>query len=369
MTKPIMNQFQPSITEWFEAIGDAKDAEALRLEDNQNRERLEVLYQTIGAPYERPVPLPARELKDLSPAFRAILDERGDEFCAIRLVPKRADLPKLRDRGRTIRRCYEDWFLAQDIVWDEYTAYVCPHSETLEWSATFVVNHEAIFGEIVEGMHAQLTQGETEHPVYRFHFDFQNWSWSERNEEVVRQVERMIAALFVADESKRGVLTERLQATFSHGYLQGYFETTVWPGDKLHFIDYNRLLSARIPTPSSFVSTDSAPDVVLCGTPTSPGVVRGSVVIVSEDMLSTIAFSSGSILVCDNTDVRYLPLMKQAAGFVTNRGSLLSHASIVARELKKPCVVATKYATEVLKNGDIVEVDGSRGIIFLQRSE
>jgi acetone carboxylase gamma subunit len=126
MTKPIMNQFQPSITEWFEAIGDAKDAEALRLEDNQNRERLEVLYQTIGAPYERPVPLPARELKELRPAFRVILDERGDEFCAIRLVPKRADLPKLRDRGRTIRRCYEDWFLAQDIVWDEYTAYVCP---------------------------------------------------------------------------------------------------------------------------------------------------------------------------------------------------------------------------------------------------
>lgn len=214
-----------------------------------------------------------------------------------------------------------------------------------------------------------LRRGGAEHPVYRFRFDFQNWSWSERNEGVVRQVERMIAALFVSDDGKRGVLTERLQATFSHGYLQGYFETTVWPGDKLHFIDYNRLLPARILTPSPFVSTDSVPDVVLCGTPTSPGVVRGSVVIVSEDMLSTIAFSSGSILVCDNTDVRYLPLMKQAAGFVTNRGSLLSHASIVARELKRPCVVATKHATEVLKNGDIVEVDGSRGIIFLQRSE
>jgi pyruvate,water dikinase len=146
-------------------------------------------------------------------------------------------------------------------------------------------------------------------------------------------------------------------------------ETTVWPGDKLHFIDYNRLLLARIPTPSPFASRDSLPNDVLRGTPTSPGVVRGPVVIVSEDVLSTIAFSSGSILVCDNTDVRYLPLMKQAAGFVTNRGSLLSHASIAARELSKPCVVATKEATEVLKNGDIVEVDGSGGIISLQRSE
>jgi hypothetical protein len=73
MSKPVFTQFQPSLTEWFEGIGDKAEAEALRLEDNQNRERLEVLYQTIGLPYERPEPLPASDLKQLGPAFQSFL--------------------------------------------------------------------------------------------------------------------------------------------------------------------------------------------------------------------------------------------------------------------------------------------------------
>lgn len=360
-----MNQFQPSLTEWFQAIGDATDAEALRLEDGQNRERLEVLYQTIGLPYERPKSFPARVLKVCGSAFQELLTEHGDELCAIRLVPKRGELPKLRDRGRSLRRCYEDWFLKQDIPWDEYTAYVCPHSETLDWSATFVVNDEAIFGEITEGRHAQLTHGDTTHPIAPFRFDFKTWSWKNRTEEAVAQVEKMLAQILVTDPHKQQALRESLNAEFSHDYLKGYFEVTVWPGKGIHFIDYNRLLPARISTPAAFRSQEDDAEVFLHGAATSPGVVRGRVVIVREEDLSSITFEPGSILVCDNTDIRYLPLMKKAAGFITNRGSLLSHASIVARELKKPCVVATKRATDKLKNGDIVEVDGGKGTVSL----
>jgi len=78
---------------------------------------------------------------------------------------------------------------------------------------------------------------------------------------------------------------------------------------------------------------------------------------------------SNSILVCENTDVRYLPLMKQAAAFITDRGSLLSHASIVARELKKPCIVNAKNATSILKNGDIIEVDATSGLVTRGRGQ
>ncbi len=55
--------------------------------------------------------------------------------------------------------------------------------------------------------------------------------------------------------------------------------------------------------------------------------------------------------------------MQKAAAFVTNEGGIVSHASIVARELKKPCIVGTKNATQVLKDGDHVEVDATRGIV------
>ena len=46
---------------------------------------------------------------------------------------------------------------------------------------------------------------------------------------------------------------------------------------------------------------------------------------------------------------------------MTDAGGLLSHAAIIARELKKPCIVGTKNATKVLKDGDIVEVNGDTG--------
>ena len=53
--------------------------------------------------------------------------------------------------------------------------------------------------------------------------------------------------------------------------------------------------------------------------------------------------------------------MQRAAAFVTNEGGMISHAAIVARELKKPCIVGSKIATEVLKDDDLVEVNANHG--------
>ena len=55
--------------------------------------------------------------------------------------------------------------------------------------------------------------------------------------------------------------------------------------------------------------------------------------------------------------------MQKAAAFVTNEGGIISHAAIVAREMKKPCIVGTKVATKVFRDGDYVEVDAETGII------
>ena len=55
--------------------------------------------------------------------------------------------------------------------------------------------------------------------------------------------------------------------------------------------------------------------------------------------------------------------MKKASAFITDEGGITCHASIIARELKKPCIIGTKIATKVLKDGDMVEVDGNIGVI------
>jgi pyruvate,water dikinase len=61
--------------------------------------------------------------------------------------------------------------------------------------------------------------------------------------------------------------------------------------------------------------------------------------------------------------------MKRASAFITDEGGITCHAAIVARELKKPCIIGTKIATQVLKDGDEVEVDAERGIVrIIKRS-
>lgn len=73
----------------------------------------------------------------------------------------------------------------------------------------------------------------------------------------------------------------------------------------------------------------------------------------------------GEILVSPMTIPDFLPAMKKAAAFVTDEGGILCHAAIVAREMRKPCIVGTKFATKVFKDGDFVEVDANKGIVTL----
>ena len=63
-------------------------------------------------------------------------------------------------------------------------------------------------------------------------------------------------------------------------------------------------------------------------------------------------------------------LIRKSLAIVTDEGSILSHAAIVARELRKPCIIGTKNATSILRDGDLVEVDANKGIVkILKRAE
>jgi phosphoenolpyruvate synthase/pyruvate phosphate dikinase len=74
-------------------------------------------------------------------------------------------------------------------------------------------------------------------------------------------------------------------------------------------------------------------------------------------------FNEGEILVTTMTTPDFVVLMQKSAAIVTDIGGLLSHASIVSRELGIPCVIGTKFATQVLKDGDTVEVDADTGTV------
>jgi phosphohistidine swiveling domain-containing protein len=128
-----------------------------------------------------------------------------------------------------------------------------------------------------------------------------------------------------------------------------------------------RLQELRLPTmfSSSWTPDDDVPEIAdsgheLKGIAASAGVVQGPVRILREagDLLEP-----GDILVANVTDTGWTPLFAFAAGVVTDIGGLLSHPTVVAREYGIPCVVGVGDATRRLRDGQIVEVDGSAGTI------
>lgn len=93
------------------------------------------------------------------------------------------------------------------------------------------------------------------------------------------------------------------------------------------------------------------------------GRASGTVRVVIDPFTYDGPFDEGDILVAGMTRPEFLPLMKKAAAFVTDAGGILSHAAIVAREMKKPCLIGTQTATKAFKDGDRVEVDAEQGIV------
>ena len=347
---------QISLSEWFEQIGH-KNADDLRQEDTTKRDRLGVLDNLISFPYDKPTRFSARQIVESSDEFQAYLRDQGDELCAMRLLPQDKTLPKLRMRGHTIADVSKNWFPQQNIDLDKYLVEFVAHPTTHNWSTIFIVNESGIFGDIIAESHQYLTQGfyKDIKPI-TFKFDFKNWELSLNNEAAVAHLENVINLLRVSDSAKQDLLRRELGATFSNNYLQGYFETVdsefgTW------FIDYNQSLGKMY---SDFVVKIGTGEG-LVGTVGAQGVAKGKVRIITNP--GGVNLHSDEILVCDMTSPDYVHLMKQAAAIITDRGGMLCHAAIIARELGKPCIVGTENATKILKEGDLVVVDTDKGVI------
>ncbi len=98
-----------------------------------------------------------------------------------------------------------------------------------------------------------------------------------------------------------------------------------------------------------------------------PGRVTARVQVVKNP--KDIASLNGSILVTSSTDPGWVTLFPSASAIIVERGSLLSHSAIVSREMGIPCIVGVTGLLRTLKTGDIVEMDGSTGVIKLLESD
>jgi pyruvate, water dikinase len=104
-------------------------------------------------------------------------------------------------------------------------------------------------------------------------------------------------------------------------------------------------------------------EILLRGAAASLGVASGPVkVIHHHEEIDKV--KKGEVLVTEMTTPDFVPAMKRAAGIVTDTGGRTCHAAIVSRELGIPCVVGTSTASSKLKTGQIVTVDGSKGLVY-----
>lgn len=101
---------------------------------------------------------------------------------------------------------------------------------------------------------------------------------------------------------------------------------------------------------------------VFFGRGVSKGIFRGEVLKIKSLQELRATEAKGKILLSYSTDPGWFSYLDMAEGLITERGSLLSHSSILARELEKPAVVNIPHIMEELQSGDIVEIDGDLGI-------
>ena len=83
------------------------------------------------------------------------------------------------------------------------------------------------------------------------------------------------------------------------------------------------------------------------------------------DRRKAYELKEGEILVTAMTAPDFVPAMKLSSGIITNEGGILCHAAIMSRELRKPCIIGTKIATDVIKTGQIITLDADKGVIYL----
>jgi len=354
-----------ALADWLKAVRPV-ERDAILAEDSTRSSRLELLSVSMGLPIVGVTSFSGKEIADHSARLRDFVAKASGRY-AVRAFPPTDSGKVLRNRNLPVAQLVE-WLERQGI---ELTGYVVEFSEHLpnQWATIFAVRPVGVIGELVRGSLRQLTQGgPAVAPTVSFTYDFASWSFDDPGPEWRRIAESALGYTIVPDAGVRAMLTERLDCEFTAGgRLCGYFEAIVTPQQDIRFIDYNVTLGNQIG--DSYVELtkkNSEPRLVMdqiVGRTASRGTATGPAKVLIFGQAAEI--EDGAIIVCVEPTPDMVPLLPRAGGLVADRGGVLSHASIVCRELGIPCVVGTSTATEMIADGALITVDADAATVRL----
>ncbi|MDD4300504.1 MAG: phosphoenolpyruvate synthase [Methanomicrobium sp.] len=134
-------------------------------------------------------------------------------------------------------------------------------------------------------------------------------------------------------------------------------------GDTIFILQSRPITTISNKTSKKGEKVEDEGNILLEGQGASPGIATGAVVIVSS-VKDLSKVKEGDIMVARMTNPDMVPAMRKAAAIITDEGGMTCHAAIVSRELGTPAAVGTKKATHILKDGQIVTIDGEKGLVF-----
>lgn len=414
----IANAYRSALSEadvWAELrilMSGVSSSDVRALSESAARAR-EIVYQATGTP---------RLMDQVRAAYRELEREYGDNVSvAVRSSATAEDLPNASFAGQhdsfinmrgeeavceACRRCFASLFTDRAIVYRNNNGFdhfkvslsvavmKMVRSDLGASGVLFTLDTESGFRDVVfitgcYGLGENIVQGNVDPDEFYVHKP----TFRAGHHSVLRHVlgEKQVKMIFAGVESKLAVQNQPVEDEARKSFCVTDAEVLALTDNAIVIEDHYSNLNGH-PTPMDIewakdgedgklyivqarpetVASRRAPDLIQTYTLTQKGVpivsgravgeriASGKVRIVTgkEDLE---AFQAGEILVTDTTTPDWQPVMKMAAGIVTNHGGRTCHAAIVARELGVPAVVGTEYATERLKTGSVVTISCAEG--------
>ena len=347
----------PSITEWMKKINYPM-INQFRREDSTRRDRLEIMNKMFGLPYLQAEKLPGQAALTGPEIIKKIIDKMGNKTCLFKLLPLKPGKPKLRIRGKSIQASF-NWLLSQKIDPTKYKIEIVP-IENARFSAVFCVSGDKAWGEVAEGPIWNFSRGYHKKPSVIFSYDFARWQFSSKNPPAEKFIKKSLSFLRIRKAGDRKKIQKRLKAEVNKsGYLTGYFECEE-RARGIMFIDYNRILYGMLRKSRVSIATKARSIKGIC---VGPGKTEGIIKVIKNPRCDQ--FAKGSVLVCKTANFSHLPLIKKSSGIITENNAVLSHMTIICRELKKPFMTRVSMATQQLKNGDKIFLDADNGLAYV----
>lgn len=324
----------------------------LRIENRKDREIIYTILKEKGMPYERFHSFKSGDLINEEDFNNAVLD-LGTPYW-ISATPKLG----IEDLGRLTKLGFENekdgWNFIKSIDrLEDYKVIVMQYPEQIEFKGTVVVSKSlnGIAEFVIGDQHLQLVAGQTLTDPMIFN-----------NNKIVRYSSTVKESW--QDELFSLVRNQSGHYEFQYGSTKDKPKSIIFFdfNDELAYEDIDSLFKDLIIFYEK--QKDISDDFDVKGTPACLGTAKGICrVIFSRNTESYDTVNQGDILVSDTTNPDMTPIMKKVSAIVTDMGGVTSHAAIVTRELKIPCIVGTRNATQVLKDGMLIEVDANNGTV------